>query len=104
MINQKIKIKLTAFDHKLIESSSREIVGTVKRSGAEVRGPIPLPRKIRKYTVNRSPHVDKKARDQFETRTYKSIIVISPTNQTVEALRKLDLPSGVDVDIKLLEN
>lgn len=104
MINQKIKIKLTAFDHKLIESSSKEIVGTVKRSGAEVRGPIPLPRKIRKYTVNRSPHVDKKSRDQFETRTYKSIIIILPTNQTVEALRKLDLPSGVDVDIKLLES
>ena len=104
MINQKIKIKLTAFDHTLIEHSAKEIISTVKRSGADVSGPIPLPKKIKKYTINRSPHVDKKSRDQLETRTYKNVIIIMPTNQTVEALRKLDLPSGVDVDIKLIEN
>ena len=102
-MNQKIRIRLKSFDSKLVWGSAKEIVSAVKRTGAESSGPIPLPKKIKKYTVNRSPHVDKKARDQFEVRIYKSIIIITPTAQTVEALRKLDLAAGVDVDIKLLE-
>jgi len=102
MLDQKIRIRLKSFDNGLVFSSAQEIVSTVKRTGAEVSGPVPLPRKIKKYTVNRSPHVDKKSREQFEIRTYKCIIFISPTPQTVEALRKLDLAAGVDVDIKLL--
>ena len=103
MLDQKIRIRLKAFDYKLIFQAAKEIVSAVKRSGAEVKGPIPLPRKIKKYTVNRSPHVDKKSRDQFEIRIYKSIIIITPSVQTIESLRKLDLAAGVDVDIKLLE-
>lgn len=103
MINQKIKIRLRSFDVAMIMQSAKEIVGTVKRTGADVIGPIPLPKKIKRYTVNRSPHVDKESREQFEVRIYNFIIIISPTNQTVEALRKLDLSAGVDVDIKLLE-
>ena len=103
MINQKIGIRLKSFDNKRVFQSAGEIVATVKRTGAEVSGPVPLPRKIKKYTVNRSPHVDKESREQFEVRTYTCIIIITPTAQTVEALRKLDLAAGVDVDIKLLE-
>lgn len=103
MLNQKIKIRLKSFDVSMIMQSAKEIVNTVKRTGADVNGPIPLPKKIKKYTVNRSPHVDKESREQFEVRVYNFIIIISPTNQTVEALRKLDLSAGVDVDIKLLE-
>jgi small subunit ribosomal protein S10 len=103
MLDQKIKIRLKSFDSKLINQSAQEIVSTVKRTGAETSGPIPMPRNIKKYTVNKSPHVYKKAREQFEVRVYKCIIIISPSAQTVEALRKLDLAAGVDVDIKLLE-
>ena len=103
MLDQKIRIKLKSFDNNVVFQSASEIVSTVKRTGAEVKGPVPLPRKIKKYTVNRSPHVDKESREQFEIRIYKCIIFIFPTAQTVEALRKLDLAAGVDVDIKLLE-
>ena len=102
MANQKIRIRLKAFDHRLIDRSAAEIVETAKRTGALVMGPIPLPTKIERYTVNRSPHVDKKSRDQFEIRTHKRIMdIIEPTEKTVDALMKLDLAAGVDVEIKL---
>ncbi len=102
MANQKIRIRLKAFDHRLIDQSAAEIVETAKRTGALVHGPIPLPTKIERYTLLRSPHVDKKARDQFEIRTHKRIMdIIDPTDKTVDALMKLDLPAGVDVEIKL---
>ncbi len=102
MANQKIRIRLKAFDHRLIDQSATEIVETAKRTGALVHGPIPLPTKIERYTLLRSPHVDKKARDQFEIRTHKRIMdIIDPTDKTVDALMKLDLPAGVDVEIKL---
>jgi small subunit ribosomal protein S10 len=102
MANQKIRIRLKAFDHRLIDRSAAEIVDTAKRTGATVHGPIPLPTKIEKYTLLRSPHVNKKARDQFEIRTHKRIMdIIDPTDKTVDALMKLDLASGVDVEIKL---
>ena len=100
--DQNIRIRLKAFDNKLIDKSAREIVDTVKRTGANIKGPIPLPTKIERYTVLRSPHIDKKSREQFETRTHKRLIdIIEPTPQTVEALMKLDLASGVDVEIKI---
>ncbi len=99
--NQKIRISLKAFDHKTIDRSTQDIFDTAQRTGAVVRGPIPLPTKIEKYTLLRSPHVNKKARDQFEIRTHKRILdIIDPTDQTVDALMKLDLASGVDVEIK----
>jgi len=102
MANQKIRIRLKAFDHRLIDRSAAEIVETAKRTGALVKGPIPLPTKIERFTVNRSPHVDKKSRDQFEIRTHKRIMdIIEPTEKTVDALMKLDLAAGVDVEIKL---
>ncbi|MDG2269385.1 MAG: 30S ribosomal protein S10 [Alphaproteobacteria bacterium] len=102
MENQNIRIRLKAFDHRVLDSSTTEIVDTAKRTGAEVRGPIPLPTKIEKYTVLRSPHVNKKSREQFEIRTHKRLLdIIDPTPQTVDALMKLDLASGVDVEIKL---
>ena len=102
MESQKIRIKLTAFDHRLLMDSVNEIVKTAKRTGAEVAGPVPLPTLIQKFTVNRSPHVDKKSREQFEIRNHKRVIdIVNPTPQTVDALMKLDLPSGVDVKIKL---
>ena len=102
MANQKIRIRLKAFDHRLIDRSAAEIVETAKRTGALVMGPIPLPTKIERFTVNRSPHVDKKSRDQFEIRTHKRIMdIIEPTDKTVDALMKLDLAAGVDVEIKL---
>jgi small subunit ribosomal protein S10 len=102
MENQNIRIRLKAFDHRVLDSSTAEIVDTAKRTGAEVRGPIPLPTKIEKYTVLRSPHVNKKSREQFEIRTHKRLLdIIDPTPQTVDALMKLDLASGVDVEIKL---
>lgn len=103
MHNQKIRIKLKAFDHRLLDKSTQDIVNTVKRTGAGVRGPIPLPLRLERFTVNRSPHVDKKSREQFEIRTHKRLIIIDPTPQTVDALMKLDLAAGVEVDIKLLE-
>ncbi|MEC7489156.1 MAG: 30S ribosomal protein S10 [Pseudomonadota bacterium] len=102
MDNQNIRIRLKAFDHRVLDTSTGEIVDTAKRTGAEVRGPIPLPTKIEKYTVLRSPHVDKKSREQFEIRTHKRLLdIIDPTPQTVDALMKLDLAAGVDVEIKL---
>lgn len=100
--NQKIRISLKAFDHKMIDRSALEIVDTARRTGALVMGPIPLPTKIEKYTLLRSPHVNKKARDQFEIRTHKRILdIVQPTDKTVDALMKLDLAAGVDVEIKL---
>ena len=100
--HQNIRIRLKAFDHRILDSSAHEIVNTAKRTGADVRGPIPLPTRIERFTVNRSPHVDKKSREQFEIRTFKRLLdIVSPTPQTVDALMKLDLAAGVDVDIKL---
>jgi len=102
MDKQNIRIKLRAYDNKVLDQSTEEIVNTVKRTGANIKGPIPLPTKIERYTVLRSPHIDKKSREQFETRTHKRLIdIIEPTPQTVEALMKLDLASGVDVEIKI---
>ena len=101
MNGQNIRIRLKAFDHPILDASTREIVSTAKRTGAAVRGPIPLPTRIEKFTVNRSPHVDKKSREQFEMRTHKRLIdILEPTPDTVDALMKLDLPPGVDVEIK----
>ena len=102
MESQNIRIRLKAFDHRVLDQSTSEIVNTAKRTGAQVRGPIPLPTKIERYTVNRSPHIDKKSREQFEIRTHKRLLdIIDPTPQTVDALMKLDLAAGVDVEIKL---
>ncbi len=102
MESQNIRIRLKAFDHRLLDQSTSEIVNTAKRTGAQVRGPIPLPTKIEKFTVLRSPHIDKKSREQFEIRTHKRLLdILDPTPQTVEALMKLDLAAGVDVEIKL---
>jgi len=103
MNGQKIRIKLKAFDHRLLDKSTSEIVSTVKRTGAKINGPVPLPLKMEKFTVNRSPHVDKKSREQFEIRTHMRLMLIDPTPQTVDALMKLDLAAGVEVDIKLVE-
>ncbi len=102
MDNQNIRIRLKAFDHRLLDQSTREIVNTAKRTGAQVVGPVPLPTRIEKFTVNRSVHVDKKSREQFEIRTHKRVLdIIDPTPQTVDALMKLDLAAGVDVEIKV---
>ncbi len=102
MSDQKIKIKLKAYDHKLLDSSVGEIVETTRRTGARVVGPIPLPTVRNRWTVLRSPHVDKKSREQFEIRTHKRILeILEPTPQTVDALMKLDLSGGVDIEIKL---
>ncbi len=102
MQSHNIRIRLKAFDHRILDVSTKEIVNTAKRTGAEVRGPIPLPTRIEKFTVNRSPHVNKKSREQFEIRTHKRLLdIIDPTPQTVDALMKLDLAAGVDVEIKL---
>jgi small subunit ribosomal protein S10 len=102
MSDQNIRIRLRAYDHKLLDKSAQEIVATVKRTGASVRGPIPLPTKINKYTVLRGPHVDKKSREQFEIRTHKRLLdILEPTQGTIDALMKLDLSAGVDVEIKL---
>ena len=102
MDKQHIRIRLQAYDHKILDKSTIEIVNTAKRTGAQIKGPIPLPTKKEVYTVLRSPHIDKKSREQFETRTHKRLIdIIEPTPATVEALMKLDLASGVDVEIKI---
>ena len=102
MQNQSIRIRLKAFDHKLIDTSTQEIVDTARRTGAQIRGPIPLPTRREKFTVLISPHVNKDARDQYEIRTHKRLLdIVSPTEKTVDALMKLDLASGVDVEIKL---
>jgi small subunit ribosomal protein S10 len=102
MMNQKIRIRLRAYDHKLLDQAAVDIVNTAKRTGAKIAGPIPLPTKINKYCVLRSPHKDKKSREQFEIRTHKRLLdILEPTQQTVDALMKLDLSAGVDVEIKL---
>ena len=102
MDNKNIRIRLKAFDHRILDQSTSEIVNTAKRTGANVRGPIPLPTDMRRFTVLRSPHIDKKSREQFEMRTHKRLLdIIDPTPQTVDALMKLDLAAGVDVEIKL---
>ena len=100
--NNKIRIRLKAYDHKLLDRSAAEIVETATRTGVDVRGPFPLPTRISRWTVLRGPHVDKKSRDQFEIRTHKRMLdIVDPTPQTVDALMKLDLAAGVDVEIKL---
>ena len=102
MQNQRIRIRLKAFDHRLIDQSTQELVNTAKRTGAYVKGPIPLPTKKERYTVLISPHVNKDARDQYEIRTHKRLIdIVEPTEKTVDALMRLDLPAGVDVQISL---
>ena len=101
-LKERIRIRLKAYDHRVLDQSTKEIVRTAKRTGAQVRGPIPLPTRIEKFTVNRSPHVDKKSREQFEIRTHRRLLdIVDPTPQTVDALMKLDLAAGVDVEIKL---
>lgn len=102
MAQQTIRIKMKAFDHRALDQSAKEIISTAKRTGADVRGPIPLPTRIERFTVNRSPHVDKKSREQFEIRTHKRVLdIVDPTPQTVDALMKLDLAAGVDIEIKI---
>ena len=102
MEQQNIRIRLKAFDHRILDQSAREIVNTAQRTGATIRGPIPLPTRIEKYTVLRSPHIDKKSREQFEIRTHKRVLdIVDPTPQTVDALMKLDLAAGVNVEIRL---
>jgi len=99
---QTIRIRLKAFDHRILDTSTGEIVNTAKRTGASVRGPVPLPTRCERFTVLRSPHVDKKSMEQFEMRTHKRLIdIVDPTPQTVDALMKLDLAAGVDVEIKI---
>ena len=102
MDSQNIRIRLKAFDHTILDQSTSEIVNTARRTGAKIRGPIPLPTSLNRFTVLRGPHVDKKSREQFEMRTHKRVLdIIEPTPQTVDALMKLDLASGVDVEIKI---
>ena len=102
MDNQNIRIRLKAFDHRILDQSTSEIVSTARRTGAKIRGPIPLPTSLNRFTVLKGPHVDKKSREQFEMRTHKRVLdIVEPTPQTVDALMKLDLASGVDVEIKL---
>ncbi len=100
---QRVRIRLKAFDHKLLDQSAAEIVDTAQRTGARIAGPIPLPTKIEKYCVLRSPHVDKRSQEQFEIRTHKRLLdILEPTQQTVDALMKLELAAGVDVEIKMI--
>ena len=102
MTGGKFRIRMEAYDHQALDASAREIVDQAKRTGARVAGPVPLPTRIERYTVLRSPHVDKKSREQFEIRTHKRVLdIVDPTPQTVDALMKLDLSAGVDVEIKL---
>ncbi|MCF6218429.1 MAG: 30S ribosomal protein S10 [Gammaproteobacteria bacterium] len=102
MTNQRIRIRLKSFDHRLIDQSAREIADTAKRTGAHVQGPIPMPTKKERFTILTSPHVNKDARDQYEIRTHKRMLdIVDPTEKTVDALMKLDLAAGVDVQIKL---
>ncbi len=97
----KIRIKLRAYDHRLLDQSVQEIVSAAQRTGANINGPVPLPTRTSKYTVNRSPHVNKKSREQFEMRTHNRLLdIVNPTAQTVDSLMRLDLPAGVDVEIK----
>lgn len=102
MANQKIRIRLKSFDHRLIDQSAQEIVDTAKRTGAQVRGPVPLPTRIERFNILTSPHLNKDARDQYEIRTFKRMVdIVQPTDKTVDALMKLDLAAGVDVQIAL---
>lgn len=104
IVNQVIRIVLRAFDHRILDTVLTEIVSTARRTGARIRGPIPIPTHIERFTVNRSPHVDKKSREQFEIRTHKRLLdIVDPTPQTIDALTKLDVAAGVDVQIKLQE-
>lgn len=104
MDTQSIRIRLRAFDHRVLDESTGDIVNTAKRTGAQVRGPVPLPTRTEKFTVLRSPHVDKGSMEQFEMRTHKRLLDIEePTPQTIDALMKLDLPAGVDVEIKIMD-
>ncbi len=101
MVNEKIRIRLKAYDYRVLDTSTSDIVDTARRTGARVVGPIPLPTHIARYTVNRGPNIDKKSREQFEIRTHKRLLdIFEPTAQTVDALMKLELPAGVDVEIK----
>jgi small subunit ribosomal protein S10 len=101
-LNEKIRIRLKSYDHRILDQSVKEIVETVKRTGGRVAGPIPLPTRFERFTVLRSPHVDKKSREQFEIRTHKRLLdILDPTQQTIDALGKLELAAGVDVEIKL---
>ncbi len=101
MVRERIRIRLKAYDYRVLDASTHEIVDTARRTGAQIAGPIPLPTVINRYTVLRSPHVDKKSREQFEMRTHKRLLdLLEPTQQTMDALMKLDLPAGVDVEIK----
>ena len=102
MEKQNIRIKLRAYDNKVLDQSTEEIVNTVKRTGANIKGPIPLPTKKERYTVLRSPHIDKKSREQFETRTHKRLIdILNPSSKTIDALTRLNMPAGVDISIKV---
>ena len=102
MESQNIRIRLRAYDSRLLDTSASDIINTAKRTGAKVKGPIPLPTRMEKFTVNKWPHIDKKSRDQFEIRTHNRLLdIIDPTPQTVDALMKLDLSAGVEVDIKI---
>ena len=102
MDNQRIRIRLRAYDYRILDKSTADIVETAKRTGAKVAGPIPLPTRIEKYSVNRSPHVDKKSMEQFEIRTHKRLLdIVDPTSRTVDELKKLNLPSGVDITIRI---
>jgi len=102
MQSQKIRIRLRAYDYRVLDKSTAEIVETAKRTGAKVAGPIPLPTRVEKFTVNRSPHIDKKSMDQFEIRTHKRLLdIVDPTARTVDELKKLNLPSGVDITIRI---
>jgi small subunit ribosomal protein S10 len=101
-MNEKIRIRLKAYDHRLLDQSVKEIVETVRRTGGRVAGPIPLPTHVERFTVNRSPHVDKKSREQFEIRTHKRLVdILDPASKTVDALMRLSLPAGVDIEIKM---
>ncbi|MEK7821456.1 MAG: 30S ribosomal protein S10 [Planctomycetota bacterium] len=102
VIDQKIRIRMEAYDHKVLDQAASEIVDTAKRTGAKVLGPIPLPTRIERYTVLRSPHVDKKSREQFEIRTHKRLIdIVEPTAKTVDALNRLNMPAGIEIKIKV---
>ena len=102
MAGQRIRIRLKAYDHRVVDPSATDIVETVKRTGARVAGPIPLPTRVERYTMNRSPHVDKKSQETFEMRTHKRLLdIIDPTAKTVDELKKLNLPAGVDITIKI---
>ena len=100
--NQKVRIRLQAYEHRILDQSVAEILNTVKRTGSQVVGPVPLPTRIERFTVNRSPHVNKKSMEQFEIRTHKRVLdIIDPTNKTVDELKNLSLPAGVDISVKI---